>query len=380
MTRITIPDFSVQWFFLPPFAAVGTLVVVSFFAGEPSVPVDAAFWGLTGLLFIILTVLYGIFIQRHFYRGLLPVQLAAQGLLLCPLSLYMGARMFQWVGVTMAVCGTVVLVVIYYRSLTVFASALQSAGASSGIDSLPIPFAVTDEEGNILSVSDALLQMTKQSRETAIGEKITLLVPIDGEPVHLGGEEWMVVQTRMSKNRYYFQLEEAAAPPFEPMPPSPGGDASIDAETGLYGQDYAARCTDEEIYRIRRYKRWLSVVLLRMVFRGENSPEKEKEIFNAYCRFIKANIRETDTACLTAPRDVYVLMPETQLTGARMAVSKLTDFVPHLEEELKKFEGAAEVLDKTLFFGPSVGDLAFEEIMKRLSDALGSPEGPQETE
>jgi hypothetical protein len=283
--------------------------------------------------------------------------------------------MFQWVGVTMAVCGTVILVVLYYRSLTAFVTALQTAGFSAGLDSLPIPFAITDGEGTILSVSDTLLQMTQQSREAALGDKITLLVPLDVESVNLDGKEWKVIQSHMPDNKFYFQLEETQSPLFSPIPLASGSSVeSVDAETLLHSRAYAARCTDEEIYRIRRYKRWLSVALLRMVFHGKEPPAKEENIFNAYGRFVGANIRETDTACLVAQRDIYILMPETQLEGARVAVSKLTDFVPHLQEQLEGFDGAAEVLDKTIFFGPSVGELTFEEILEKLNNALGETE------
>ncbi|MDR1648862.1 MAG: hypothetical protein LBR71_01255 [Synergistaceae bacterium] len=380
IARVSIADFSVQWFFLPPFTAIGTVALVSLFSGNRSVSVDAAIWGLTGLLFIILTILYGIFIRRDFYKGLLPVQLVAQGLLLCPLSLQMGAQMFQWVGVIMAVCGTVALVLLYHRSLTAFVSVLQTVGTSRELDTLPIPFAITDEEGNIISVSDTLLQMTKQSREAALGDKITLLVPLDGEAVNLAGKEWKLIQSRMPDNRYYFQLEEAQSPIFAPIPLTAGGDVeAVDPATTLHSRAYAARTTSEELYRVRRYKRWMSVALLRMVFHGANPPEKEDEIFNAYGRFVKEGIRETDSASLVDARDIYVLMPETPLDGARVAVSKLTDFAPHLQEQLKGLNGSVDVLDKLLFFDPTstTSEIVFEEIMKKMNNALGHLRGSE---
>ena len=109
-------SFSIHWVSLPPFVAILTVLVAGFFSSGPPAPVDESVWGLVGLLFAVLTVIYGIFIRLDFYRGFFPVQLIAQGLLLCPLSLRMGARMFSWVGVTMAVCGSVVLVVVYWQS------------------------------------------------------------------------------------------------------------------------------------------------------------------------------------------------------------------------------------------------------------------------
>jgi PAS domain-containing protein len=376
ITSFTVPELSARWFLLPPFVAVGTFVLVRFFAGDGSAPVDAAIWGMTVFLFIVLTVLYGIFIQKNFRKGFLPLQLAAQGLLLCPLSLYMGARMLQWVGVTLAVCGAVGLVVLYCRSFSAFAAVVQTtAGASSEIDSLPIPIAVTDGEGAVFSVSDTLLQMTQQSREAVIGQTITLLVSLDGEPMKLGGKEWNVVQSHTPDGKYYFQLEEARLQTLSAAPLSAANSpAATDEE--LYDRAHAARCTTEEMYRVRRYKRWMSAALLRVVFQGNNPPEKEEEIFHAYSRFVKESIRETDIACLVAPRDIYVLMPETPLEGARIAVGKLTDFRSHIQAHLSGFEGTVEVRDKTIFLGPSGGEVVFDEIMEKLNNALGTPDKP----
>jgi hypothetical protein len=369
-----IPDFSVQWMFLPPFVAVVTIGAAGVFSISTSaVPVDAAIWGLTGLLFGVLSILYGIFIRRGFYKGLFPVQLLAQGFLLCPVSLSMGARMLQWVGVTMAVCGTVMLVFTYCRSVILSAPLPAEDASALKVDTLPIPFAVADKEGTVVFVSDTLLRMTKHSREAVMGRSVAQLIPLTDEPIKLEEKEWKLAHSLMPDGSYYLQLEEMQAPQPAPVPAEAGA-GGIAPPGPLPGQAQAESRTAEEMYRVRRYKRWVSIALLRVNIRGDIPPEKSDELFNAYCRFVGENIRETDSACVVGPRDIYVLMPETKLDGARVALSKLNDFAPHMTEELQEFTGAFEILDKAIFLSASSGEVAFEEIMARLKNTLNEPE------
>jgi hypothetical protein len=353
-------DFS-RWFFMPPFVAIVTAGVVVAFSGDPSAPVDPAIWGLTGLMFITLTVLYGSFIWRGFYKGLLPAQLVAQGLLLCPLSLHMGARMLQWLGVTMTICGSVVLLVFYCR---------HRAGGEgtplTELDALPVPFAITDREGGILSVSDSLLQMTQKTRETSEGRNISLLLPVDQETVTLNGKPWKIVQFPLEDGRFYFQLEDVSTV----IVSSPSAEEFVDPNTMLHSRAYAIRRLGEELSRIRRYKRWMSAALLRVVFRGTSEPDQEERIFNAYCRYVHGATRGTDIACTIGPREVLVLMPETQLDQARVAVSKLTDFASYIEGELIGLDGAVELQDGVLFLGTASGDFSFEQILEQLNEDL----------
>ena len=333
--------FSAAWLFLPPFVAVLTITIANLFANAAPVPVDEAVWSMVGLVFAILTILYGIFVRRGFLRGLLPAQMAAQGLLLCPLSLRMGAQMLSWIGVIMAVSGAVVLLFLYWQSVN-DSQRVYVELPPSELDALPLPFATTDAEGNVVSVSDTLLQLTQKSRKMAEGAKITDLLPIDCETVTLAGKEWKILQTPMKDNMHYFQLEEARALTVVALPDSGG---ILDPVTSLYARGYAEKRVTEELYRVRRYHRRLSAALLRVVFLGSNSADKEVEIFNAYCRFIHQSTREADIACLAAPRDLLLVMPETLVGDAEGVVGKLADFVPHIQKELEGFDGAVDIRD-----------------------------------
>lgn len=365
---------SIRWFFLPPFVAVFTVLIANMLGSGQRIPVDAALWGLTGLLFVILTVLYGLFIRQEFFSGLFPVQLIAQGLLLSPVALHLGAHMLQWVGVVMTICGAVVLLALYaYRARpAVFIPPSPSSGTT--IAALPLPVAITDSEGNIVSVSDVLLKLTNQPRDGVEGEKITILLPLDEEQVFLGGKEWRIVQTPMSNNAHYFQLEEAHDTPTA-VPPSRGeGDAFVESASTLYTRAYAAKRVVEELYRIRRYQRWMSAALLRMAFSypfgASAQPAKEDEIFRAWCHFIKASTREVDISCLIRPRDVLIVMPETSLEAGRDVASKLADFRPYLQNQLIGFEGAAAIRSGIVFFGAGSGGFGFDEFLYKMDEAL----------
>ncbi|MDR1873464.1 MAG: PAS domain S-box protein [Synergistaceae bacterium] len=368
-------DVSVRWLFLPPFTALATIVVVNLLSGDVRVPVDPALWGLTGLLFVILTVLYGIFIHQRFFSGLLPAQFIAQGLLLSPLSLHAGARMLQWVGVTMTVCGAVVLTALYYRrSRVVFHGAGGETAAE--LSSLPLPLAMTDGEGTILFASDALLRITGMRRERLERQKITFLLPLDRESVELAGKTWRILQTPMEGGKHCFRLEEVQESPVVVTLSSnfESDDAFIDPATTLFTRTYAVKSVTRELYRTRRYQRPMSAVLLRMVFTpggGEmEQPEKEDEIFNAWCRFVRANIRASDISCLVGPRDVLVAMPETSPDMAREVAGKLASFDSRLQELTEGFTGGISLYDGVAFFGSASGDVDFDGFMKKLDDAL----------
>ncbi|MDR2180098.1 MAG: hypothetical protein LBP21_07295 [Synergistaceae bacterium] len=366
-------DISTHWFFLPPLTAVFTGMVVALFSSDIVVPVDDALWGLLGLLFAVSTVLYGIFIRKNFLKGLFPLQLIAQGLLLCPLSLRFGARMFQWVGVTMTICGAVVLVVIYYRS---HAEALGPTDAAPGFDfdKLPLPCAITDGEGNVLCVSDALLQLAEVPRAAVIGMKITFFLPLDRDKdnIEMGGKKWRILRSLMEEGIFCFQLEEVREEVRDAVATPPEEYSLIDAVTSLYTRTYAAKRVEEELYRIRRYQQRMSAALLRMVFQGNNVGTKEDDIFNAYCKFVRANTRASDISCLAGARDILLVLPETQLDKAEEAVSRLVDFVPHIQEQLADFDGAAEIQENVVFWGPPSEDTLFEQVLEKLDKALAT--------
>lgn len=317
-----------QWAFFPPVVAVLT-VFVARSLGSPSAagPVDPSLWGLTGLLFVVLTVLYSLFILQGRTAGCFPVQLIAQGLLLCPLSIALGARMLQWVGVTLAVCGAVVLVTLYYRHPS-HGDGLEEKEEGPQDSSLPIPFAVTDPSGRILSVSDALLEIAGLSREEALASDITAFLVPGEDTTTLGDKAWNVSQHPMKDDRFFFQLDPRT---LSDVSPAPRAETFVDPFTSLYSQEYAMRRLGEELYCVRRYGHILSAALIHFAFPPSSDADpRTEEAFRAFCRAAQGILRASDIPFLTAPRDLFLILPETDDESTEAVVAKLDALVPTL--------------------------------------------------
>ncbi|MDR1731493.1 MAG: hypothetical protein LBR61_05310 [Synergistaceae bacterium] len=376
MSKVSISEhnISIQWVFLPPFVAVFTFIIARWTQGNEPMEVNPSLWGLTLLLFVVFSILYGIFIHTEFYRGLLPVQVCSQGLLLVPLSLVLGSRL-EWLGVTMTICGVVSLLVVYHRHIR---SMLYEV--TPELAALPFAFAITDDTGTMLFVSEALLQLEGRIREQAEGKKISYLLPQDQKNIELQGKNWEILYSPMEESRRCYLLVEQREAPAASVTVSTGGEdpaAFIDPDTSLYTRPYAVKNVGGDLYRARRYQRPLSATLMRMTFSYpegvKEEPDKEDAIFNAWCHFIRANIRESDTPCLVGPRDVLVSMPETPLDMGREVAGKLASFETHVQEQIQGFSGSVSVRDGTVAFDPAEGSVDFDEFMDRLDEALSFP-------
>ena len=308
----------IKWLFLPPIVAIPTILVVRSL-GSPleSGPVDASLWGLIGLLFITLTALYALFILQGAKSGYIPVQLIAQGLLLCPLSVSFGARL-QWVGVTMAVCGAVVLTTLYYYRPHKAVSIEKPEEGVQDSD-LPVPFAVTDGVGNILAISDALLELAGISREAALSLNIAMLLPPGAGTAMLGEKAWNVHQQPMKNGRICFRLEPKTLPDAAPQAVS-----FVDSVTGLHTRNYAMQRLEEELYRVRRYGHFLTSVLMRISFPpSSDSDPWVEDAFRAYCCAVHASLRTSDIAFSTGPRDIFLILIDTDNDAAEVVITKL---------------------------------------------------------
>ena len=365
---------SAQWFFLPPFVAPCTVVAAALFSSNTSTPVDPSLWWLVGLLFVVLTVFYGICIHKNLYRGFFPVQLTAQGLLLCPIALSLGAKMLQWVGVIMAICGAVILLALYCQTHVapsdIAPEIAATPASSSELDKLPLPCAVTDRDGDVLFISDALLRLAQISRADIIGSKITSFLALDKENVDIGGKTWQILHAGMEGGKHCFQLEEVRNVVVMSPLHSDGGNIFIDAETSLYTRFYAIKRVEQELYRVRRYQRGMSIALLRMSFRGNGKPEEEDNIFQIYCRFIRTHTRVADVPCVVASRDILVVLPETPLVKAEEVIGRLVDVNPRAQEELAPFNGIYKVQKSVAYWDSSSEDAFLDQVLEKLNTAL----------
>ena len=319
---------ALKWLSVPPVVFLLTLVLPRFLGSpEDVVFVDRSLWALMALLFVVFTVLYGLFILYGFDSGLLPLQCVLQGMMLCPLALSSGARMVEWLGVVLATGGAVALVSAYHQDQMQYElGAVHKAREAES--HIPVPFAITDSNGNIVNVSNAMLDASGLSPAETSGQSIGLILTPGEETVELRGRKWDIVQKPMEGDRFYFQLEEPR-PESAPSPaPTVDTDPFTDPATGLYTFRYVTTRLNEELYRLRRYGSPLTVFLLRIALPG--SEEDAKVPFIAFCNLLKKNLRELDFAANFKGTDVLIALPECRAASAESVLRRILSLINSL--------------------------------------------------
>ena len=336
-----------KWATIPPVVAIITIMLARSMGGGNIVgEVDLAIWGLVWLLFIVMSVLYGLFIINGFNIGLLPLQALAQGILLCPMSIVYGARMFQWLGVIVAVCGSAALVVAYNqaegeRNKPVILE------IENDIKRLPVNFAITDDTGAILNLSEDMLEILGLSRLDSIGKNISEWFSPVSKTAEIGGKIWDVQRKSLENGtRFYFELNPKGLPTGEETSESEGDNAPrepaqfIDADTQLHTFIYGMTRISDELYRAGRYGRAVSAIMVRIVFPQllpNEDMEKYTRPFRAYCARVKKDIRQSDTAIQTGEFQVLVVLSECSFQMVDNVADRLVAMVNVLAPTFEEF-------------------------------------------
>jgi diguanylate cyclase (GGDEF)-like protein/PAS domain S-box-containing protein len=102
-----------------------------------------------------------------------------------------------------------------------------------------------------------------------------------------------------------------------------------DALTGLYNRRYLEEVLDREIYRAVRHQRPLAIIMLDVDhfkrFNDEFGHDAGDSLLREMGSFLKAAIRQTDSACRYGGEEFLVIMPETTLLGAVQKAEKLRE-------------------------------------------------------
>ena len=194
-------------------------------------------------------------------------------------------------------------------------------GVEDDMKKLPVNFAVTDDTGAILNLSDDMLKVLGLSRVDSIGKNIGEWFSPVSKTAEIHDKIWDV--TRKSVNdgkRYYFELNPKGLPVGDTgdgsAPQTAGGDTQlIDPDTQLHTYRYGMTRISEELYRAERYNHPVSAVMIRIVFPQllpDENMEKYILPFRAYCERVKNDIRQTDTAIQTGEFQIMVLFAQCE--------------------------------------------------------------------
>lgn len=333
---------------MPPVVAILTIMLARTMGGGSIVgEVDLSIWGLVWLLFIVMSILYGLFIVHGFGVGLVSLQALAQGVLLCPMSIVYGARMFQWLGVLLAVCGGSALLVAYHSTETE-RNKVVPLDVESDMKQLPVNFAITDETGAILNLTDDMLKVLGRSRVDMIGKNISDWFSPVSKTAEINEKIWDVTRKGIDNGRrFYFELNPKGLPVgdenSENGEAQSGGNQSlqfIDPDTQLHTYRYGMARISDELYRAGRYNRAVSAAMIRVVFpplAPEDDMEKYIRPFRAYCARVKKDLRESDTAIQTGEFQLMVVLSECPYQMADGVVERLIGIVNALCPTFEEF-------------------------------------------
>ena len=264
--------------------------------------------------------------------GLIPLQALAQGIILCPMALSYGTRMFEWLGVVLSVCGAIALVVIYNQSSHVASEA--GSGIENDVKKIPVKFVITDSAGIILNISEEMAEVLDVPRENILNKPVSDFFSPVGRSVEINEKFWDISRKELDDGkRYYFEFKDKALPTSSDDADETEENGQLDAsammlrdpETGLHTYNYGLIRLDEDLYRAGRYKRELTGVLIRVVFPNllpDEDMTPYHEAFIAYCRLIKKDIRISDTIFEFDDMQVLIILSECSPTMAETVVER----------------------------------------------------------
>ncbi len=132
--------------------------------------------------------------------------------------------------------------------------------------------------------------------------------------------------------------------------------AFLDPLTGLYNENYFYKRLKEELLRVKRYRRIVSILLIEIdkfsqIMELYGSEEEEAIIRLLSSEFLKVLRRVDIIAKLSKPEQFAVILPETPLSGAMVVARKLLRIIERTFQ--KKYNKVFSPFIAVLSFDPS---------------------------
>ena len=335
----------IKWITIPPVVAILTIMLArAMGSGSVVGEVDLSVWGLVWLLFIIMSILYGLFIIHGFNVGLVSLQALAQGVLLCPMAITYGARMFQWLGVIIAVCGAAALLVAYNQEENERSKVIP-VEVENDVKQIPSNFAITDDTGAILNLTENMLEVLGITRIASVGKNISDWFSPVSKTAEINGKIWDVERKSIDEGkRFYFELRPKGLPSTnesaEGQNESSGPTEFTDPDTQLHTYRYGMARIADELYRAGRYNHPVSAYMIRIVFpqlMPDDDMDKYIRPFRAYCARLRKDIRQSDTAIQAGESQIIVVLSECPYQMVENIIERHTAIVNALCPTFEEF-------------------------------------------
>ncbi len=371
----------VLWLTFPPLISIPISVFLIAFAKDANrMPIEGPLWLLLLILYLSLSLVYAYNINRRRSFPLMPLQLAAQGIIICIISLEAGSPfMVPWLGVAIAASGFVSLANQFIGQLKgpprtpaqiQEVEHLEDALAPP-TDSSPFPMLSANREGTIIEANSAFKELSGDKAPE--GKSVSEFFNPGNSEGSIGGKTLLIFQ-KTKDGLFYFSM-------MDPIKKGVGKNSAasrlvelFDSVTGLYSKEYASIRGPEEIGRAARYRRWLCGIYLKVSYVDlpgmDGSPDLEKAFFMAYLEYVKSEIRDSDMGFYLGGQEVLLLLPETSQQGAKDSALRLVSLPDELEEMRVDLPFSVDI-EYGLIYYSGTHPLAFEDFIQKLQDSLG---------
>ena len=372
----------ILWLTIPPLLSLPlSLLLVAFGNESNKVSAGAPLWVLLLLLYFAFSMFYVFSIRNSLFSQLPPLQMAAQGIIICIVSMEAGAHpILPWVGVLAAVSGFFILLHSYSQygrgthlpPPVAHAESPSSDTASEPWMRSPFPYVVLDNEGTIIDANDAFASFAENG--SVQGENVTtFFVPGETEAV-VGGKKHAIFQ-KAKDGQFHFLLVDN--PPAQKNSKTAEAKSELelfDPKYGLYSRKYAQLRIPEELGRANRYRRWLCGILLKVNYtylpgRGRQ-PALEETFLAAYVLYVKESIRESDMGFSMQDGEFLLLLPETPQQGAKDTALKLIVVPESLDEMKKDYPFSVDIEYGFLYYSGNY-PLSYDQFIQKLYASLG---------
>ncbi|PIE54517.1 MAG: hypothetical protein CSA35_06130 [Dethiosulfovibrio peptidovorans] len=363
-----------SWFQAPPIItlciALGLFPTMDLRA---RVHIGASFWLFIILVYLVLSTSYVLCLNSGPHEALLPLQLLTQGVVLLALPFGFGApRGLSWIGLGLTSIGSILLI---QRFLSVLKSVQETprkeASQTHHLREVPLPLANIASDGSISEVNQDLVDLLNIEESLLLGEPASLLFPEGMDRADIQGKGWCILRRPTSDGSQLICLIEE--PPSLDKTSSPA-DNMFHKGSELYSRLSANAMIPAEIKRSLRYRRWLSILLIRISLRYDPSvvpdTDWESSIYDLYGASVKRQIRECDMGFFMGGGSYIVLLPETPLSGGKAAVAKLKKLPDEVREELEKRPQTSVTVASSVYDCTGTEDTDYATLMKTLEDSL----------